>query len=95
MVVVKGVVPDEVGERFRKTAMRRFGYSKGALSEAMTSALDMWADEEVIRTEADENPVDAIEGLLSYVKMSSVELQKEALKEWGERYDRHRRKRVP
>jgi hypothetical protein len=69
--------------RFREAAMRRFGYSKGALSRAAEEAIEKWLSsiEEVV---FEEDPVEAIKGLLSDVKVSSVELQHSAAKSWFE-----------
>ncbi len=39
---IRGVVPKEVEERFRKFAMRKFGYGKGSLSKALEEALLQW-----------------------------------------------------
>jgi len=39
---VRGVVSAEVEERFRRLAMRKFGYGKGSLSKALEEALLQW-----------------------------------------------------
>jgi len=39
---VRGVVSEEVEERFRRLAMRKFGYGKGSLSKALEEALNHW-----------------------------------------------------
>jgi len=39
---VRGVVSAEVEERFRRLAMRKFGYGKGSLSKALEEALLHW-----------------------------------------------------
>jgi len=41
---VRGVVSAEVEERFRRLAMRKFGYGKGSLSKALEEALLHWID---------------------------------------------------
>ncbi|MBO3842938.1 MAG: hypothetical protein FGF48_11090, partial [Candidatus Brockarchaeota archaeon] len=67
--------------RFREAAMRRFGYSKGALSRAAEEAIEKWLSSvEGVVFEGD--PVKAIEGLLSDIKVGSVELQHSAVKSW-------------
>lgn len=69
--------------RFREAAMRRFGYSKGALSRAAEEAIEKWLSSvEGVVFEGD--PVKAIEGLLSNIKVGSVELQHSAVKSWFE-----------
>jgi len=39
---VRGVVSREVEEKFRKLAMKKFGYGKGSLSKALEEALNNW-----------------------------------------------------
>ena len=41
---IRGVVSEEVEEKFRKLAMRKFGYGKGSLSKALEEALLHWID---------------------------------------------------
>jgi hypothetical protein len=69
--------------RFREVAMRRFGYSKGALSRAAEEAIEKWLSS-IEEAGFEGDPVEAIDGLLSDVKASSVELQHSARKLWSE-----------
>ena len=39
---VRGVVSGEVEKKFRKLAMKEFGYKKGSLSKALEEALRHW-----------------------------------------------------
>jgi hypothetical protein len=39
---VRGSVPGEVEKKFRKLAMKKFGYRKGSLSKALEEALCRW-----------------------------------------------------
>ena len=39
---IRGVVEKETEERFRRLAMKRFGYGKGSLSKALEAALRQW-----------------------------------------------------
>jgi hypothetical protein len=39
---IRGVVAKEIEEKFRRLAMRRFGYGKGSLSKALEVALLQW-----------------------------------------------------
>lgn len=74
----------ELEAKFREAAMRRFGFVKGALSRAAEEALEGWlARVDDVHFEGD--PVQAIEGLLSDVKMDAVELQHWARQRWAER----------
>ena len=78
---LKVIVGDEVEKQFRRVAMRRYGYGKGALSEAAEAALGEWSsreDTEVTLPPGLEDPVAAVEGLLKHVGATSVELQHEA-----------------
>lgn len=77
---IKIQVSDETERKFRELAMRRYGFRKGSLSEAAEAAVSEWvrrqgSDEmrEIARREI-KDPVAAIEGMLSHVKKSSVEL---------------------
>lgn len=80
---IKIIIADEVERQFRRVAMKRYGYGKGALSEAAEAALGEWSskeDTEVAMPPGLEDPVRAIEGMLKHVSASSVELQHEASK---------------
>lgn len=76
---------EETEKKFREAAMRRHGYGKGALSKAAEDAFQKWiaSAKEVPQFEGD--PVKAIEGILSDVKMGSVELQHSAKRLWLEK----------
>lgn len=74
---MKIIIPDEIEYKFRRVAMKKFGYQKGAMSEAATLAIAGWADSYEEETN-EKNPVDSIFGLLKHVKKTSVQLQHEA-----------------
>lgn len=81
MGTIKVVVADEVERRFRRVAMGRYGYGRGALSEAAEAALSEWSSAEDMEMDLSsglEDPVSAIEGLLARARTTSVELQHEA-----------------
>ena len=89
MGYIKVQVSDQVEKKFRKAAMKKFGYAKGALSSAAEKALLEWSDKETAREEVSRIIHDAgissivseIEGVLKHVKgKTSVELQHEANK---------------
>ena len=69
---IKVIVSDEVEKDFRKVAMKKFGYAKGALSKAAEAALDEWTSKEdsdvSVPDGVEEDPVGAIEGLLRNVR---------------------------
>jgi hypothetical protein len=74
--VIKAKIDSRLELRFRELAMRRFGYSKGAISRAVEEAILRWislAEEGSISFEGD--PVEVIDGILSDINMGSVELQ--------------------
>lgn len=69
--------------KFRELAMKKYGYSKGALSRAAEEAILKWissVENELVVF--DDDPVEAIDGLLADVKVDSVELQHEVSKLW-------------
>jgi predicted DNA-binding protein len=81
MAGLKIHIRKDLEERFREAAMRRFGYKKGALSKAAEEAIEKWLNSiEDVKFEGD--PVEAIRGILSEVKMNSVDLQHLAKKLW-------------
>jgi len=78
-------IKKELEAKFREAAMRRFGFKKGALSRATEEAIERWLFSlEEVKFEGE--PVDVIDGLLSDLKMDSVELQHLAKKLWVEKH---------
>jgi hypothetical protein len=78
---IKIYIPDELEQRFRKAAMKLYGYGKGSLSIASEKAFIAWLSQvsEVLDiAESIEDPVETIYGMLSHVKRTGVELQHEA-----------------
>ena len=41
---IRGVVTANIEESFRKLAMKKFGYKKGSLSQALEEAIRQWID---------------------------------------------------
>ncbi len=39
---IRGIVPNEAEAKFRRLAMKRYGYGKGSLSKALEEALTIW-----------------------------------------------------
>lgn len=77
---IKVYIPDELERRFRKAAMRLYGYGRGSLSTASEKAFTAWlsqVSEALDIAESIEDPVEAIYGMLSHVKRTGVELQHE------------------
>ncbi|MCK4478092.1 hypothetical protein KAU88_06160 [Candidatus Bathyarchaeota archaeon] len=77
-------IDQKLERKFRELAMKKFGYTKGALSKAAEEAFIQWTStlgEEKLSFE--EDPIEAIDGLLSDIDINSVELQHEATKIWA------------
>ena len=74
---IKIVLPNELEHLFRKAAMKRFGYQKGAISKAAVHAIKSWhylsEGEKKSRSE-----LSSFRGIISNVKKGSVELKHEA-----------------
>lgn len=102
MAVLKVNISSELGKKFREIAMKKYGYTRGALSTAAQTALAGWT----LKTEKTEkakevmrghikNPVDELEGMLAHVKgKTSEQLQNEALDIWAEEalhYRKHKK----
>ncbi len=74
---------DELEEKFREKAMKKYGYTKGALKKAANEALRHWVAEQKEMPRV-KDPFPLIEGILSKLKgkKTAVELQHEALELW-------------
>jgi len=70
-------IDKRIEERFRRAAMKKFGYRKGALSKAAEEAILMWLAvvEKDLNLSFEGDPVEAIDGLLAEINMDSVDLQ--------------------
>lgn len=86
---IKVQLSEQAEKKFRQAAMKRFGYTKGALSLAAEKALLEWSDKELAKEEVSKIIHDAgissivseIKDVLKHVKgKTSVELQHEASK---------------
>lgn len=94
MGLIKVVVEDAVENQFRKTAMERFGYAKGSLSQAAEQAFSQWTQQEqelAKELESIGDPIDAVSGMLKHIKKSSLQLQHEIKGLWSAKDARHRR----
>lgn len=79
----------DLEKRFREAAMRRFGFGKGALKLAAEQAIEKWiaSGKGSVRFEGD--PVEAIDGILADLTISSVELQHSAKRAWASKVSRN------
>ena len=83
-------IDEKLERKFRETAMKKFGYGKGALSRAAEEAILDWvssSEKETVRFEGD--PVKAIDGLLKDVNIDSVQLQHETQQLWAKKVLEH------
>ncbi len=80
---LKIVLPDEIERTFRKIAMIRFGFKKGAMSEAAKEAISEWSN---VGKDVQIEDWDSLEGCMKHVKKDSVDLQHEAWKSVANKY---------
>ncbi|NHI94348.1 MAG: hypothetical protein EAX96_17785 [Candidatus Lokiarchaeota archaeon] len=68
---------EEMEQKFREIAMKKFGYGKGSLTKAAENAILQWIElnKEV---ETFENPTNELQGLLKNLKSTSIQLQHES-----------------
>ena len=83
-MVLKVTFERELEQKFRELAMRRYGFSRGALLKASHEAIKRWVKEEDRKLPKVENPVNLIKGVMKHLrgKYTSVQLQHEAVKLW-------------
>lgn len=78
METLKVQLREEKAQRVREIAMRRFGFSKGAISKGMQEALDEWVAKNNAKKTSFPPEWKRLRGALKDIKMSSVELQHKA-----------------
>jgi hypothetical protein len=76
---LKVKLPPEKEVAFRQMAMKKFGYCKGSLSDALEEAITQWLGRETKPLKKINNPTGQIRGMLSTLKGTSVELQHEGM----------------
>ncbi len=54
MTILKGEISEQISHEFRKLAMKRFGYEKGAISKALEEAILKWVMEQNDRDSEEE-----------------------------------------
>jgi hypothetical protein len=82
-------IDPKLERKFRESAMRKFGYGKGALSKAAEEAFVNWIYSEKETPIFEGDPVKAIEGLLKDIDIDSVTLQHETQKIWAKKVLEH------
>jgi dsDNA-specific endonuclease/ATPase MutS2 len=75
-------------QEFREFAMKRYGYKKGALMKAIKEAINQWIQQQPRNLPKVDDPINLITGGLDHLKgkISSVELQKEAMELWVKKF---------
>lgn len=83
-MVIKVEFKKELEHRFRATAMKKYGYSKGAITKASEEAIRGWVNSQEHEIVKVPDPLHLIENIFSHLKgkYSSVELQHEAMHAW-------------
>lgn len=84
-MVLKVDFGNELELKFREMAMKKYGFSKGALQKASKNAIEQWLKTEERMPSTIENPLSKLKGVLKHLKgkYTSVELQHEAVKLWA------------
>jgi len=79
-MVLKFEFEDELENKFREAAMRKYGYAKGSLQKASKEALSSWIKQQSSKVPEVDDPFKLVEGILSHLKgkKTSVQLQHEA-----------------
>ena len=76
-------IDERLEREFRRLAMQRFGYGRGALKRAAEEAIMDWVSKvKGAMASFEGDPVEAIDGLLSDIDIDAVELQHQAMKLW-------------
>jgi hypothetical protein len=82
-------IDPKLEQKFRETAMKKFGYGKGALSKAAEEAIINWVSTQSEKPAFEGDPVKAIEGLLKDLDIDSVTLQHDTQKVWAKKVLEH------
>jgi hypothetical protein len=62
--MIKGSLPKELEEMFRRKAMEKYGYSKGAVSKALEAAIKLWLRYDYELTDEEESNNKAFESMI-------------------------------
>ena len=83
-MVLKLEFEKEFEQKFRELAMRKYGFSKGALSKASKEALKSWVKTEERTLPKVKDPFKNLRGCMKHLKgkYTSVQLQHEAKQLW-------------
>lgn len=89
-------ISDDTEKRFRKQAMKMFGYKRDSISKAAEQALQQWTEQrELLMSDVvlSDDPIDAIHGLLAHVDSDSVSLQEQVGQQRYVAYQNERQQR--
>jgi len=83
-MTLKFELEEDLENKFREAAMKKFGYSKGSLQKASKEALGNWVMTQSNKLPKAEDPFKLVEGILGHLrgKKTSVQLQHEARDLW-------------
>ncbi len=86
-MVLKVEFEKEFERKFRELAMKKYGYSRGAIKKASEEAIEIWIEMENRDLPKIERPVKNIRGIMKNLKgkYTSVELQHETIKLWTDK----------
>ena len=87
-MVLKFELEEELENKFRESAMKKYGYMKGSLQKATREALTNWVNQQPRKIPKVDDPFKLVEGILSHLKgkKTSVQLQHEAKELWTKKY---------
>ncbi|MBI5066218.1 hypothetical protein HZA97_08335 [Candidatus Woesearchaeota archaeon] len=85
-MVLKLKLEKEFEQRFREMAMRKYGFSRGAIKKASTDAVKNWMKEQYKPESTNfDDLLNSLRGVMKHLKgkYTSVELQHETAKLWA------------
>ena len=86
-MVLKFELEKEFENKFRESAMRKYGYMKGSLQKATKEALSNWIMQQSNKVPRVEEPFKLVQGILNLKgKKTSVQLQHEVKGLWAKKY---------
>lgn len=83
-MTIKVEFEGEFENKFRELAMKKYGFSKGAIKKASKEAIQNWIKIEDIQLPKVKDSIKTIKGIMKELrgKYNSVELQHQATKLW-------------
>ncbi|MFC1768457.1 hypothetical protein ACFLZX_01710 [Nanoarchaeota archaeon] len=83
-MVLKVEIDEKIEQKFRKMAMKKFGYKRGAIQKATEEAISNWSQFQSLDCPKVKDPFKLVEGILSHLKgkKTSIQLQHEVKELW-------------